>query len=74
MKCERCGKRSRHVHEVSVRRVRDLPILGWDVVLKVPRRRLCCEHCQSAQLEHLEWLEPYRRVTNRLAEVVGRLC
>lgn len=74
MKCERCGKRSRQVHDVSVRRVRDLPILDWDVVLKVPRRRLCCEHCQSAQLEHLEWLEPYRRVTNRLAEAVGRLC
>lgn len=74
MRCERCGKRSRRLHETVPRRVRDLPLFDWDVVLIVPRRRLWCEHCGGPQLEHLDWLGPYRRVTRRLEEAVSRLC
>lgn len=74
MRCERCGSRSRQLHETVTRRVRDLPLFDWDVVLVVPRRRLWCEHCGGPQLEHLDWLGPYRRVTRRLEEAVSRLC
>lgn len=73
MRCSRCGAKSRAVHDTTVRRIRDLPILDWDVVLLVPRRRLWCEHCGGPRLEALDWLLPHRRVTRRLEEAIGRL-
>jgi len=74
MRCSRCGLRSQSVHETVTRRVRDLPMFDWDVVLIVPRRRLWCDRCGGPQLEELAWLAPYRRVTRRLEEAVSRLC
>jgi len=73
MRCESCGRPSRHVHETTLRRVRDLPLFEHRVVLIVPRRRLWCEHCGGPRLERLSWLSRYRRVTERLAEACGRL-
>jgi len=73
MRCESCGRPSRHVHETRLRRVRDLPLFEHRVVLIVPRRRLWCEHCGGPRLERLSWLSRYRRVTERLAEACGRL-
>jgi transposase len=73
MRCSRCGARSQSVHDTSRRRIRDLPILDWDVVLIVPRRRLWCKQCQGPHLEALDWLSPHRRVTRRLEEAIGRL-
>ena len=74
MRCSRCGKKSQSVHETTIRRIRDLPILDWDVVLIVPRRRLWCEHCNGPHLEELDWLSPHRRVTKRLEAAIGRLA
>jgi transposase len=73
MRCERCGRRGRQVHDTSIRRVRDLPIFEHRVVLVVPRRRMWCEHCGGPQLERLNWLGRYQRVTDRLAEACSRL-
>ena len=73
MTCSRCGARSQSVHDTTLRRIRDLPILDWDVVLIVPRRRLWCRHCGGPRLEELDWLSPHRRVTRRLEEAIGRL-
>jgi transposase len=61
------------VHDAERRRVRDLPLFEARVELIVPRLRVRCAHC-GPQLERLEWLEPYARVTNRLAHSVARLC
>lgn len=38
MHCEQCGARCRQVHETTIRRVRDLPLFEYRVVLHVPRR------------------------------------
>src|SRR5690606_16231335 len=38
MSCAHCGSRCRQVHETTVRRVRDLPLMAFRVVLAVPRR------------------------------------
>ena len=51
MRCEHCGARCRQVHETTVRRVRDLPIFQFRVVLHVPRRRVICEACGGPRLE-----------------------
>ncbi|KGV86498.1 zinc-finger of transposase IS204///IS1165 family protein [Burkholderia pseudomallei MSHR3951] len=40
MYCEQCGARCQQIHETTVRRVRDLPLFEYRVVLHVPRRRV----------------------------------
>lgn len=73
MHCEQCGARCRQVHETTVRRVRDLPLFEYRVVLHVPRRRLWCERCGGPRLERLGWLGRYQRVTDRLAQACSQL-
>lgn len=73
MYCEQCGSRCSQVHETVVRRVRDLPLFDYRVVLHVPRRRLWCEQCGGPRLERLAWLGRYQRVTERLARACGQL-
>jgi transposase len=71
--CSGCGDWIAAIHDVEERRVRDLPIFEVPVELIVPRLRLLCPRC-GPKLEHLSWLEPYARVTVRLATSVARLC
>lgn len=71
--CSGCGWRGTAVHDQEQRRIRDLPIFDVPVELVVPRLRLACPNC-GPKLEALSWLEPYDRVTRRLATSVARLC
>jgi transposase len=71
--CSGCGQRLSRNHDLELRFVRDLPILDAETWLQVPRRRVQCPGC-GPKLEHLGWLDPYVRVTRRLAESVARLC
>ena len=61
------------IHDAEVRRVRDLPVFEVPVELVLPRLRVLCPNC-GPKLEHLDWLEPYSRVTSRLAASVARMC
>jgi transposase len=71
--CSGCGTATKAIHDSEERRVRDLPIFEVPVELLVPRLRVACEAC-GPKLERLGWLEPYARVTTRLAASVARLC
>src|SRR5690606_25230341 len=73
MHCEHCAARCQQVHETSVRRVRDLPLFEFRVVLHVPRRRVVCERCGGPRLEKLDWLGRYQRVTQRFADACEKL-
>lgn len=73
MHCEHCGSRCWQMHETTVRRVRDLPMMAFRVALVVPRRRVWCDQCGGPRLERLSWLGRYQRVTDRLAEAVNQL-
>lgn len=73
MYCQQCGSRCRQVHETSVHRVRDLPLMTLRVTLVVPRRRVWCEQCGGLRLDKLSWRGRYQRVTDRLAETVSPL-
>lgn len=72
-RCSGCGHETTQVHEVTVRCVRDLPILGADTYVWVPRYRVACPTC-GPKVEALSWLSPWARVTTRLAESIVRLC
>lgn len=73
MYCQECGTKCNQVHETVVRRVRDLPLFDYRVVLHVPRRRVWCDQCGGPRLERLDWLGRYQRVTARLARACGQL-
>lgn len=72
-RCSRCGAAVTVVHDVTVRRVRDLPLMGRDVWLLVPQARLECPQCGRVP-EQIGWLDRYQRVTQRLADALGRLA
>jgi len=71
--CDSCGRRVDGEHERMRRAIRDLPILGAETTLLMERRRMNCPRC-GPKLERLSWLEPWARVTRRLADAVARLC
>jgi transposase len=71
--CSGCRGWCGEVHDTELRRVRDLPIFEHRVELVVPRVRVACPRC-GPKVEWLPWLEPYARVTRRLADSVARLC
>lgn len=71
--CSRCGRAAAAVHDVSVRRVRELPILDAETWLLVPQARVVCPTC-GPTVEALPWLDRYARMTVRFAESVARLA
>jgi transposase len=72
-RCSRCGEIVVAIHDVSDRRVRDLPIGEWDTWLIVPRARLQCPRC-GPTVEAVPWLDRYQRMTKRLADKIARLA
>jgi len=72
-RCGRCGDVTKEVHETTVRRIRELPILDADTWLLVPLARVSCPRC-GPTTEGLTWLGRYARMTKRFAESVARLA
>lgn len=72
-RCSKCGEIVVEIHDVSERRIRDLPIGEWDTWLVLPRSRLQCPRC-GPTVEAVPWLDRYQRMTTRLAEKVAKLA
>ena len=71
--CSRCGQPVEAVHDVATRRVRDLPLMGFDLWLVFPHARLQCPRCGPTS-QQLPWLDRYQRMTKRLADAIARLA
>lgn len=72
-RCSRCGQTVEAVHDVAERRVRDLPLMGFDLWLVFPHARLQCPRCGPTS-QQLPWLDRYQRMTKRLADTIARLA
>jgi len=72
-RCSQCGAIVEKIHDVSERRVRDLPLGEWDTWLVFPRARLQCSR-YGPTVEAVPRLDPYQRMTTRLAEKIARLA
>ena len=84
--CPNCNKYICHVHQNRPILVRDLPIFGRIVYLKVPRRQLgethaeetsarfhpqfYCSDCKISPTESLSWVNKRQRQTNRYQEYI----
>lgn len=72
-RCSGCNELVVAVHDSTPRRVRDLPVFGEFVEIRLPRLRLACPRC-GPRIEALSWLDRHGRITQRLAQSVARLC
>lgn len=63
--CPNCQSYTEEVHQIRPALVRDLPLLGKFVYLKVPHRQFYCRNCHRYSPEKLSWLESQRRQTKR---------
>jgi len=72
-RCSRCGEIVLDIHDVTERRVRDLPVAEWETWIRFPRARLQCPRC-GPTVEAVPWLDRYQRMTRRLADQIARLA
>lgn len=72
--CSSCGERVRSVHSESMRWVRDLKLGEHEVLLELTQRRLRCSTCAGTRTELHDFVDPYSRVTKRLARYIADLC
>ena len=68
--CPYCHKTTEKVHQSHRYRVRDIPLSGWDVFLRVNRRQFRCKKCDKVFSEELSIVKKRRTYTKRLAEKV----
>lgn len=73
MICSGCEGNCWQIHEVGWRVIRDMPILGDPVWLRVCLRRVRCSEC-GTRVERVRWLDRHARITRRLADFVGLWC
>ena len=71
-RCGRCLQPSPLIHDRRIRHVRDRDLLDQRVQLQVPVRRVDCLNCGRV-CEHIDWLEPASRLTQRLRAWVETL-
>ena len=72
-RCHQCGKVCKSVHSYHVRFVRDLKFANVKVWLKFSFRKLRCSVC-GIKIEASEFVDPYFRITTRLARYIIHLC
>jgi transposase len=64
-KCPHCDLMMTELHQTKLTLIRDLPVFGKPVYLRVPRRQFYCRKCQRYSKEKLDWLDWQRRHTQR---------
>ncbi|MBW3166251.1 ISL3 family transposase [Ferrimonas balearica] len=67
-----CGLVAQHIHDTNLRTVTDRALFEHAVTLRVPVRRLVCSQC-GIRTEHITWLSPFSRLTERLIRLVESL-
>jgi len=65
MVCHHCKNYTEKLHQNRPILVRDLPVFGRPVYLKVPRRQFYCPNCQRYPTEKIDFLDVKRRHTQR---------
>lgn len=70
--CGRCQHPCPLIHDRRLRRVRDRDLFDQPVLLLLPMRRVDCLKCGRVN-EHIDWLAPFARMTQRLVRWIEAL-
>jgi len=73
-RCSECGSKTLAPHDTTKRLVRDLNLAATVVWLNLFYRKVYCPICKKVRVERQEFVEPYARVTKRLARYIHDLC
>ena len=65
-KCPKCGNETSRVHDYRIQDVKDIPVLGLKLILRIHKRRHVCKVCGKKFFETVPFLPKYQRTTNRL--------
>ena len=71
--CHRCQQRAKRIHSSNERRIRDLNCIDAKTALWVRYRTVRCPRCGN-KVEELDFVDPGKRVTKRLANYILSLC
>lgn len=72
--CPDCDNISNSLHENTIKRIRDVPLLGKRCFIQFLHRRFFCEECRNTFMERLSFLEPESIYTNRYENHIYYLC
>ncbi|MFO7959036.1 MAG: helix-turn-helix domain-containing protein [Candidatus Brocadiia bacterium] len=72
--CHRCWAEAARICSHQVRSVRDLDLASARVHLRLAYRKVFCPACDVVVVEELEVVDPWQRVTRRLARLIHQLC
>ena len=70
--CDRCGQKSKKIHQNHRYLVKDLPMSGQTVYLEVNRRQFKCDRCSKPFSEEFNFVKKRRQYTSRLATEIVR--
>ncbi len=73
-RCSECGSKAHVSHDSRKRLIRDLNLATTTVWLNLFYRKVYCPFCKKVRVEKQEFVEPYARVTKRLAFYIHQLC
>ena len=73
-RCSKCGSKTLVSHDMTKRLVRDLNLAATVVWLNLFYRKVYCPVCKKVRVEKQGFVEPYARVTKRLARYIYELC
>jgi len=68
--CPHCQRYTEDIHQNRPILIRDLPVFGKKVYLKIPRRQFYCANCQRYFTERLDFVAWERRYTRRYEEYI----
>lgn len=72
--CHICGNKAQRIHRHEKRSIRDLNLGSIRVWINCAYRKIVCTPCNRIVVEDLEFFDPCRRVTRRLALFIHELC
>ena len=75
--CPHCGKESRQIHSRVTRTLKDLPIQGKKVIIRLEQNKYFCKNkacTHKTFAERFDFFEPNATTTNRLREEIIRIA
>ena len=72
--CPVCLQKTSKVNKITVRHIRDLPILGKEVLLELTTRQFFCSDCERYFQEKFDFVVPSKQMTIRLEKYLYECC